>query len=445
MGISKKTLIIVSIIFSIILIALFFYLRFSVLEKYLDIEEEATVDKVMQVKKILNKNLDQVKKVSSSFSLSRQTYDYINGKNESFTETSLPAKLLAELGIDLFILADGNNNLKYAMLFDRDAMKKNPAPEQVTKIFTDEKFLKTSDNFLIERAGIMMIEGMPYFIVIKPVKPVDVNDMKLAGTLIMGQEISDEAISAINGEIKNEVSVKDISSREAETNYASAISNLYAGADYDITYISSKEIEANTLLNDLNGKPVLLLSVKTPRTVYIESRNNIYTLFFVIFFVGIISSLTIFFVIEKIVLSRIVSLSRKTEEIGKSKDLSKNVSFSGRDEVAKLAVSINRMLRDLKINELDIDGGASSINLSLGELHSQSRVKINSGASSITIRVPESFACEVNTSTVLSSKDLPGFNKIGGGSYVTPDFSEKENNIIIDVEAAVSSLIILRY
>jgi hypothetical protein len=109
------------------------------------------------------------------------------------------------------------------------------------------------------------------------------------------------------------------------------------------------------------------------------------------------------------------------------------------------AASIDLDLTAFKINELDIDGGASSINLSLGELHSQSRVKINSGASSITIRVPESFACEVNTSTVLSSKDLPGFNKIGGGSYVTPDFSEKEKNIIIDVEAAVSSLIILRY
>jgi hypothetical protein len=98
-----------------------------------------------------------------------------------------------------------------------------------------------------------------------------------------------------------------------------------------------------------------------------------------------------------------------------------------------------------KIRKLDIDGGASSIDLRLGTLQAESKIKINSGASSINIKVPREFACEVNTSTVLSSKDLAGFNKVGNGTYVTPDFSEKSKNIIIDVEAAVSSLNVERY
>ena len=354
MGISKKTLIIVSIIFGIILIALFFYLRFSVLENYMKIEENAAIDKVIQVQKILNKNTDNLKKISSNFSLSKQAYDFINGNNDSFAETNLPDKLLAEIGIDLFILADKNNDLKYAMVFDRAGMKKTPAPAHVTGIFADGKFLKTADGFLIERAGIMMIENTAYFIVIKPVKPADINNINPAGTLITGQMLTDEVISAISSDIRDEVSITDINSQEAKNSYASVISKLSAGAVYDISYAGSKEIGGHTFLKDLDGKPVLLLSVKSPRTVYTEGRNNVYTLFFVIFFAGIISSLTIFLVIEKIVLSRIVSLSKKTEEIGKLKDLSQNVSFSGRDEVAKLAVSINKMLRDLKINELDI-------------------------------------------------------------------------------------------
>ena len=109
------------------------------------------------------------------------------------------------------------------------------------------------------------------------------------------------------------------------------------------------------------------------------------------------------------------------------------------------AASIDLDLSSFKINKLDIDGGASSVNITIGDLHPESRIKINSGASSINIKVPEAFACEVNTSTVLSSKELKGFNKISGGSYVTPDFSDKEKNIVIDIEAAVSSLNIERY
>ncbi len=109
------------------------------------------------------------------------------------------------------------------------------------------------------------------------------------------------------------------------------------------------------------------------------------------------------------------------------------------------AANIEMDLSAFKISRLDINGGASSINIRLGNLQSESKIKINSGASSINIKVPEEFGCEVHTSTVLSSKDLQGFNKVSGGTYVTPDFSEKTKNIIIEVEAAVSSLNVERY
>jgi hypothetical protein len=109
------------------------------------------------------------------------------------------------------------------------------------------------------------------------------------------------------------------------------------------------------------------------------------------------------------------------------------------------AANIELDLSEFRISLLDIDGGASSINIKLGDLHPDCKLKINSGASSINIKVPERFACEVNTSTVLSSKELPGFNKVSSGTYVTDDFSDKSENIVIDVEAAVSSLNIERY
>lgn len=109
------------------------------------------------------------------------------------------------------------------------------------------------------------------------------------------------------------------------------------------------------------------------------------------------------------------------------------------------AANIDLDLTSFKVSKLDIDGGASSIDIKFGNLLDDCRIKINSGASAINIRVPEEFACEVNTNTVLSSKDLQGFNKISNDTYVTPDFSEKEKNLVIDIEAAVSSLNVERY
>jgi len=109
------------------------------------------------------------------------------------------------------------------------------------------------------------------------------------------------------------------------------------------------------------------------------------------------------------------------------------------------AASIDMDLTEFMIRDLKIDGGASSINVKLGALYDDCRLKISSGASSIKIQVPEDFACEVRLNTVLSSKNLKGFDKLGDGTYVTPGFSESTRNIMIQIDAAVSSLQVDRY
>ncbi len=68
------------------------------------------------------------------------------------------------------------------------------------------------------------------------------------------------------------------------------------------------------------------------------------------------------------------------------------------------ATSIDFDLEAFKIDKIDIDGGAASISLKLGDLNDKTDVRINAGAASITIEVPETSGCEIFTSTVISSK-----------------------------------------
>lgn len=109
------------------------------------------------------------------------------------------------------------------------------------------------------------------------------------------------------------------------------------------------------------------------------------------------------------------------------------------------AADIDLDLSPFKISKLNIDGGASSVRIRLGSLAEQTEMNINSGASSLKIYIPKEYACEVDMNSVLSSKDLEGFNKVGDGTYVTPDFSSSTKNVVIKIEAAVTDLEISRY
>lgn len=109
------------------------------------------------------------------------------------------------------------------------------------------------------------------------------------------------------------------------------------------------------------------------------------------------------------------------------------------------AAFFNLDLREFKVNKLEIDGGAASIRIKLGDKHYLTILNIDAGASSIHIDIPEESACQIKTSTVLSSRSFRGFNKMKDHIYQTPNFEEGDNKIYIDLDAAVSSMKIIRY
>ncbi|MBE3037109.1 MAG: diguanylate cyclase, partial [Candidatus Atribacteria bacterium] len=126
------------------------------------------------------------------------------------------------------------------------------------------------------------------------------------------------------------------------------------GKSFVLRALDNSQASGYTLIKDINSTPILLLQVTAPRTIYLEGRKNINTYVLILLSIGLISCITIILVLRKIVLFRIVYLSKKTTEIGTRRDLSKNIAFKGKDEISDLTISINRMLRELKDNEIDI-------------------------------------------------------------------------------------------
>ncbi len=149
--------------------------------------------------------------------------------------------------------------------------------------------------------------------------------------------------------------------------------------------------------------------------------------------------------------SRILKLTMKGKKFYLSKDFFNDAIIKLHPEpvwdlnIDVGAAKIDFDLRPFKIDRVDIDGGASSIKINLGDKNERTDLRIDTGASAIIIEVPEASGCELKTSTVLSSKSINGFEKIKTGLYRTSGFDESKNRIYISIDAAVSSLKIERY
>ena len=113
--------------------------------------------------------------------------------------------------------------------------------------------------------------------------------------------------------------------------------------------------------------------------------------------------------------------------------------------IKKVCAEHNFDFSKFKMSQVNIDAGASSIKLKLGDLYSFTKVSVDAGASSIKIEIPKASGCEIKSDNFLSDKNFTGFNKIDDGTYRTSGFENALNKIMIVIDAGVSSIDVKRY
>ena len=109
------------------------------------------------------------------------------------------------------------------------------------------------------------------------------------------------------------------------------------------------------------------------------------------------------------------------------------------------AASMDFDLTKFKTKKIDVDMGAASINIRLGNLYPEIKLVVDAGASDINIFIPKESGCEIVTDGALSSKHFNDFEKIDSDNYETENFNDAANKIHIDIECGVSSISVERY
>ena len=114
-------------------------------------------------------------------------------------------------------------------------------------------------------------------------------------------------------------------------------------------------------------------------------------------------------------------------------------------ELSVGAANVNFDLSGFKTRNIKVEGGASDIELKLGAALPETDLKLEAGAASITIRIPESAGCDIVSNTFLASKEFKGFSKMGNQHYQTSNFATSAKKIHINLQAGVAKVEVIRY
>lgn len=98
-------------------------------------------------------------------------------------------------------------------------------------------------------------------------------------------------------------------------------------------------------------------------------------------------------------------------------------------------------LTDLEINELDINIGASTLEISFSDISNVADVNIKAGVSNINLYIPENVGVKISMRSVLVAKNFgsAGFRK-SANNYYSKNYDDTDNKIFIEIEMAVGNV-----
>ncbi len=124
-------------------------------------------------------------------------------------------------------------------------------------------------------------------------------------------------------------------------------SNVY------IVPINESSIVGTTVLNDVNGNPVLFLDIEMSRDIYLQGKSASNNVIIANIGIAVICGIILKIIVDKAFISRIFSLNNNLAIITENGSLSSRVEMTGNDELKDLSDNINYMLEALEKSEIE--------------------------------------------------------------------------------------------
>jgi len=168
------------------------------------------------------------------------------------------------------------------------------------------------------------------------------------GALIMGRYFDTAELENLAETTQLSLSAHRFDDSQMPSDFKAAESFLSEDAPIFIQPLSEESIAGYALLEDIYGKPALVLKADMPRSIYGQGQATVNYFILLILAIGLMFSLAILLFLNKFVLSPLSQLSDDVSSIGASSDLSRQVPITGRDEFSKLGGTINETLASLE-------------------------------------------------------------------------------------------------
>lgn len=329
------------------------YVGSSILhDKFAEAEKHDTKLSVKRVTLNMNRLVDNLTEDAKDWGNYNASYKFKLDGDLNYIKKNITVEALHSQKVNMIAILDTAGSPVVIRVVDlkEDRWQRIPSdlPQALKRIALD----RGTDGKPRARSGIIMLSSGPLMLASEPILASNKKE-QTSGIMFFGVFLNTAQFSRVNHLTQVSASVYNIQGNNPLIESA-GLGKTLNGRDIEVVPVDSGQVAGYTILNDMWGKPVLLLKVTTPRHIYQQGIKGMHTLFVFLLMFGVIVGAFELLLTENLVSKRLYRLSRDVGDIGTAKDQNRRLQVVGNDEIAQVSESVNITLDALELSQVEL-------------------------------------------------------------------------------------------
>jgi len=275
------------------------------------------------------------------------TYNFMEKPNQQYVDRNLADHFFSDMKINLILFVNNDGLIAYGKAFDLKNNMEIPIPESIREHIYPGSPITDRTNSEGEMRGIISLGENVMLFSSRPIL-TSTREGPSHGTLLMGRYIDEKEVERLSKEKNLTLSFYRVDDKNIPEDFRNEIKQLSGGETAFIQPLSGDSIAGYRLLEDIYGRPAVVLGVQVSRGVYSKSVAGITFFAISTIITCALAGAGIIIIIERTVLKPLEEFCEQLNEIGQGGDLSARLTVSGKDEFSNAARTVNSMLDELE-------------------------------------------------------------------------------------------------
>ena len=355
MSLRNKTLLLIFTALVLLLFLLYISSEKIILEGFSGLEEADTIVNVQRAVNALTDKITSINITLKDWAYWDDTCDFVDSPVKNpYIQSNLMDNTFINLKMNLMIFVNRSNQIVFSKCVDLDRGYEVPVSQSLKSHLLPGKILLSHKSLKNTVSGIILLDEGPMLISSKPILHTDETG-PAHGVMIMGNYLDSSVIKSLSDTTRLRISIHSVKETGLPDDFQKALQVLTGpGNSVFVNSVNADTVMGYAAVNDIYNKPCLIVRVENERTIYKHGKITVFYFITVILVIGILFGTGLVIMLQKVILFRLSHLEESMIFIREKKNLSLRVPVEGQDELANIAITVNKMLDTIEESQKDL-------------------------------------------------------------------------------------------